>query len=129
MYFGLQKKYRISESEEHFIGCMAIPKCRDKVGVCSEVIEDEIAHTIRNCNPLAAFLQRREPVEKRVVRTHGAFHGDPQQAAGEGRFVGAEPPPAYPVGLFGGDGRIGRNELPAPVIGFPEYRTYRFGRV
>ena len=26
---------------------MAVPKCRDKVGVCSEVIEDEIAHTIR----------------------------------------------------------------------------------
>ena len=47
---------------------MAVPKCRDKVGVCSEVIEDEIAHTIRNCNPLAAFLQRREPVEKRIAR-------------------------------------------------------------
>lgn len=59
-------KWGVAEQrmEEHFIGCMAVPKCRDKVRVCSEVIEDEIAHTIRNRNPLAAFLQRREPVEK-----------------------------------------------------------------
>ena len=137
---------------------MAVPKCRDKVGVCSEVIEDEIAHTIRNCNPLAAFLQRREPVEKRIVRTHGAFHGD---APGNGLFIHVDG--KADIGAFAALGKTGRVCFVEPRTkvywggfgmvestlrlfsatrdgGFryvvlisgdtlPLYRTYRFGRV
>ena len=66
---------------------MAILECLQVIGICLQVIEKIIPQTMRDRDPLTAFLQWRNPVEIGIDRTHEALHRRAFDTTHESRFV------------------------------------------